>query len=197
MKVSELKKLTVKELKELAREMGLSGYSKLNKSDLIELIRQGVQKGGATVGAPHSKTYEGFLESDYLANAQPVQNGGDPTGMPLEYYSPDSLQGVRSGWAQATAQKGGNPTGMPLEYFNPQATSGVRSGWAQALMTGGAPKYRRGGTLGERRGELKEKMRRAQSPIRQKSQRGGGKKKKSPKSPKKQGMNKNKRAEKK
>lgn len=34
----ELKELTVPELKEIAKEKGISGYSKMNREDLLEVL---------------------------------------------------------------------------------------------------------------------------------------------------------------
>ncbi len=48
------------------------------------------------------------------------QSGGNPTGMPMEYYNNQS-GGQCNKNNKSKKQVGGNPTGMPLKYYNGQS----------------------------------------------------------------------------
>ena len=199
----ELKNLNLPDLKVMAKQLGVKGYSKLRKAELVKVLKdlakaneqQGgarqkksankrtrksagkkkspkrspkrprKMKGGGTVGAPHSETFD---EWRAMANVDP-QTGGSPTGLPMRYFN--ESHSLRA------PQVGGSPTGLPMRYFN--ETHALRAPDLVELpqngQTGGASchnkknqkggHYTRGGTLQEKREQLKEKMRRAKSPL--------------------------------
>jgi len=70
MNIAELEAMTLEELRDLAREMGVSGYSRLKKNDLIfRLLRANAEQQGYIFGGGILEIVQdgiGFLRSDHL-----------------------------------------------------------------------------------------------------------------------------------
>lgn len=90
---------TVKELRQIAGYLDISGRSKMNKKQLVKAVQKSQQgggkhyrnqRGGVVNGAPYFYAYFGSPQQTPAYNVN--QTGGNPTPMPMEWYHPSTGQ---------------------------------------------------------------------------------------------------------